>query len=319
MVDGLEIPWLEGASRRAKWLVGVSGGADSVALLGILAAAGFRSLVVCHLDHRLRGRASAVDARFVRKLAASFGFPCEIGRDDIPRRMKAAGCSMETAARDARHGFFAACARKHRCPRILLAHHAEDQAETVLWNLLRGSHGLRGMAETQTLAVGKQRLCLVRPLRNVRRADLLAFLIRRGMTWREDESNARPVAIRNRLRNEALPLLAEISGRDPVAALVRLAADDEELRLETTAALDDARLLDPQGRVHLPSLRALVPRLRREAVRRYLAMHGVPDISRRLLDEILTMLETGGPASVNLPGGSRLRRGGGRLWRETGG
>ena len=126
-------------------MVGVSGGADSVALLHLLVAGGFRNLVVCHLDHCLRGRASTGDARFVRRLAEKLGLECEIGRIDVAERMAASRDSMETAARNARHGFFAECAVKHRCRRILLGHHADDQAETVLWNLLRGSHGLKGM------------------------------------------------------------------------------------------------------------------------------------------------------------------------------
>lgn len=316
--DGLDIPWLERASRRAKWLVGVSGGADSVALLHLLVDAGFRRLVVCHLDHRLRGRESTADARFVAKLAGRFGCACEVVRDDVRRRMERDSISLETAARQARHEFFACCAAKHRCPRVLLAHHAEDQAETVLWNLLRGSHGLRGMEECQTLAVGKRKLTLVRPLLRVRRADLVSFLTRRGLRWREDASNAEPIAIRNRLRREGIPLLAEITGRDPVRALVRLAEDDAELRLETRSLLDAARWLDPQGRIHLPALRGLTPRLQRAAVHRFLSQHGVSDLSRNLLDEILAMLVPGGPPAVNLPGGSRLRRGGGRLWIDAG-
>jgi len=114
-----EIPWLAKASRRARWLVGVSGGADSVALLHLLVEAGFRKLVVCHLDHRLRGRASTEDARFVRRLAEKLGLPHEIGRSDVRARMERCSESMETAARNARHDFLAECAVKHRCRRPL--------------------------------------------------------------------------------------------------------------------------------------------------------------------------------------------------------
>ena len=86
-----QIPWLTRASRGARWLVGVSGGADSVALLHLLVAGGFRNLIVCHLDHRLRGRVSTEDARFVRRLADKLGLGCEVGRIDVGERMRKRG------------------------------------------------------------------------------------------------------------------------------------------------------------------------------------------------------------------------------------
>jgi tRNA(Ile)-lysidine synthase len=214
----LKIPWLARTPRGGRWLVGVSGGADSVALLHLLLDNGFRNLVVCHLDHRLRGRASTADALFVKRLAEKLGLPCEIGRSEVRKLMAERGESMETAARNARHVFFAQCAVKHRCRRILLAHHADDQAETVLWNLLRGSYGLKGMREEQQITVERVRLRIARPLLGVRRAELVAWLEERGHPWREDASNREPVAVRNRLRNEVFPLLAELSGRHSFAA-----------------------------------------------------------------------------------------------------
>lgn len=312
-----KIPWFAGASRGKRWLVGVSGGADSVALLHLLVAEGFRKLVVCHLDHGLRGRASTEDAKFVRRLAGKLGLECEIARADVKARMAECGESMETAARNARHGFFGECARKHRCCRILLAHHADDQAETVLWNLLRGSHGLKGMRGEQRLVtesgVGLE---LSRPLLGIRRAELAAWLTARGQRWREDASNAEPVAARNRLRNEALPLLAEISGRDAAPALVRGAADTEDLEALEAWALEQAKVLDPQGRLHLPVLRALPVALQRIAVRKFLTDHGTGPPDRALTERCLGLMEVENPAVVNLPGGAKLRRRAGRLWIE---
>jgi tRNA(Ile)-lysidine synthase len=297
-----------------RWLVGVSGGADSVALLHLLLDSGFRDLVVCHLDHQLRGRASAADANFVMRLCGKLGLPCEAGRIDVRKRMAGSGDSMETAARGARHEFFAQCAVKHRCRRILLAHHADDQAETVLWNLLRGSHGLKGMREEQQITMERIRMRVVRPLLGLRHAELLDWLKLRGHAWREDASNREPVAIRNRLRNEVFPLLAQISGRDPVAALVRAAADSaarEEIETSWLSHLDPR---DPQGRLHLPVLRELPLVIQRAVLRNYLTENGVPRIDRVLLDASLGLLETCNPAVINLPGGRRLRRSGGRLW-----
>jgi tRNA(Ile)-lysidine synthase len=99
------VPWFAAAARGERWLVGVSGGADSVALLYLLVAAGFSNLIVCHLDHGLRGEASTEDAEFVRCLAGKLGVECEISTADVSGRMTTRGESLETAARHERHAF----------------------------------------------------------------------------------------------------------------------------------------------------------------------------------------------------------------------
>lgn len=296
--------------------MGVSGGADSVALLCLLHEAGFRNLIVCHLNHGLRGRESAADARFVSKLAARLGYSCEMGKADVRERMMACSESMETAARAARHGFFARCAKTHRCRRILLAHHAEDQAETILWNLFRGSDGLRGMRETQIIRCAGVDLTFVRPLLEIRRTELRDWLTGRKQKWREDESNDQPVAVRNRIRHEVLPLLREITGRDPVSPLIREARDAAEREETEHWALASAGILDPQGRLHLPALRALPVRLQRLAFKQHLTCSGIAGITRDLLDRCVEMIDPANPASLNLPGGARLRRREGRIWIE---
>lgn len=311
-----KIPWLTRTPRGGRFLVGVSGGADSVALLHLLLDNGFRNLVVCHLDHRLRGRVSTADAHFVKRLAEKLRLPCEIGRIDVSKLMAARGESMETAARNARHAFLARCTVKHRCRRVLLAHHADDQAETVLWNLLRGSYGLKGMRDAQQITVEGVKLQIARPLLGVRRAELAAWLEERGHRWREDASNREPVAVRNRLRNEVFPLLTEISGRDPVVALIRGAEDSAGRGDLENELLQAANVRDPQGRLHLPALRKLPPLLQRAALRRFLADHEVPGTGRALLERAMGLLDTANAAIINLPGGRRLRRGGGRMWIE---
>ena len=299
--------------------MGVSGGSDSVALLHLLQQAGFTNLVVCHLDHQLRGRVSTADARWVGKLAAKLGLVYEGGQMDVKRRMNSEGESLETAARHCRHEFFADCARKHRCSRVLLAHHAEDQAETVLWNLLRGSHGLKGMAEEQEFQVGRKSLTLIRPLLGVRKSQLLEWLEQGGLVWREDASNAKPIAVRNRLRHEVLPLLDEIGGRDVVAALARGAEDALEVQEFLEESLEQAKVLDPQGRLHLPTLRKLHPVVQREALKVYLEGQGIADIDRSLLERGLSLMDVESDPAVNLPGGKQLRRRQGRLFVCSGG
>lgn len=307
-------PWFAGVNRRRRWLVGVSGGADSVALLHGLVAAGFRNLVVCHLDHGLRGRDSTEDANFVKRLADSLGLPCEAEWVDVAGLMKTSNASMETAARHARHEFFARCSVKHRCARVILAHHADDQAETVLWNLLRGSKGLKGMRSRQELVTESGvKLELHRPLLEFRHTELIEWLEGQGYRWREDASNAEPVAVRNRLRNEALPLLAEISKRDVTLAFARGAANTEELEALEAWALEKADVLDPQGRLHLPVLRKLPVALQRVALKQFLKDHEVESIDRDLLERCLRLLEVKNSGVVNLPGGGKLKRREGRL------
>jgi tRNA(Ile)-lysidine synthase len=306
--------WFHSAPKRRRYLAGVSGGADSVALLHLLHRHGFRGIAVCHLDHGLRGRAAAADARFVEKLAAALGYPCESGRADVRARMRESGSSLETAAREARHAFFALCSRKHRCPRLLLAHHADDQAETVLWNLLRGSRGLSGMQECQLLAIAGRPLECLRPLLDCRRDELRAWLSAENLPWREDDTNAEPIAARNRLRHEVIPLLSDIARRDAAASLVRAAASSSELREIERWAVKQAAALDPQGRLHVPQLRTLPRELQAACMYDYLRTSGVPDLSRDLVARALALLDPAAPPAVNLPGGKVLRRRAGRIF-----
>ena len=199
---------------------------------------------------------------------------------------------------------------------MLLGHHAQDQAETVLWNLMRGSHGLKGMNEEQVITVGRKKLVLLRPMLSERKVDLIAWLMERGLDWREDASNAEPIAVRNRLRNEVIPLLDEIGGRDVVAALSRGVEDAAELSEFVEVSLADAKVLDPQGRLHLPSLRKLHPVQQRAAIKSYLESHDTTDISRDLLDRALVLMDAKSDPAINLPGGKQLRRRQGRLLVE---
>lgn len=308
--------WLRRASKRRRYLVGVSGGADSVALLHLLSRAGFSKLVICHLNHRLRGREATADERFVGRLAARMDYPFEVRRVAVAELAKKSGESVETAARRARHEFFADCARRRRCPRLLLAHHADDQAETVLWNLLRGSRGARGMESSRRLMMAGRGIEVGRPLLGWRREALRAWLRAEGLSWREDASNATPCAIRNRLRHEVLPRLEEIGGRDAAAALARAAESTRELREIEDWAVTRAAAVDPRGRLHLPRLRSLPEALRRACVFRFLSDAGVADLDRATLDRALAMLDPDVGAGLSLPGGKSLRRRQGRMWVE---
>ncbi|MCU0797731.1 MAG: tRNA lysidine(34) synthetase TilS [Akkermansiaceae bacterium] len=301
--------WFSQASRSKRYLVGVSGGADSVALLEMLLEKGFRKLVVCHLDHGWRGKESRADARWVADLAGKHGLDFTTEQAEMPM-----GSAMEARARQARHEFFGRCAKAWKCPRLLLAHHAQDQAETVLWNLLRGSHGETGMAMRREMAMGGRKIEVIRPLLAWKRAELRAWLTERNLTWREDATNALPIAVRNRLRHEALPLLEEISGRDAVDALTRAAEKGAALREIEAWAVREAAAVDPQGRLHLGRLKSLPPALRRACVFSHLSTAGIADLGTAELERVMSMLEPGGPPRVSLPGGKLAHRRGGRLW-----
>ncbi len=177
-------------------LIGVSGGADSVALLHMLVALGYRPHV-CHLNHRWRGAASNADAEYVRRLAKHLGLPATIGSRKVPH--------TEAAARRARQAFFERVAKRTGIHTLVLAHTADDQAETFLLRLLRGAGttGLGGIWPDRQM--GKLRV--VRPLLEVTRAEIIKYLKSHHRTWREDASNADRRYLRNRIRHELLPLL----------------------------------------------------------------------------------------------------------------
>lgn len=309
-------------SPRKKALIGVSGGRDSVALLHALKSAGFAKLVVCHLDHGLRGRASTEDAKFVRRLATRWEFPVEIGKVDVAALAKTRKRSLETAAREARHEFLAEQARAHRCRRIFLAHHADDQVETVLHQLFRGSGlaGLGGMAPTSELKVGRTTLEVLRPLLGCWREEIEAYVAANRLPFREDETNASiDFATRNRWRHELLPAIRGSLGRDPRTAIWRLAeiARDEESAIETEIAATFSEITDGD-RLNLAPLRKLPVAWQRRILKRWLKARGVPDIGFEVIERVRAILPTkGAPAAkVNLPGGGHARRRAGVLFFE---
>ncbi len=315
-MEELVIPWLGGASRRKRWLVGVSGGLDSMALLHVLLDEDFTNLVVCHLNHGLRGKASDGDARFVKRVGEKAGCAVEVGRVDLKVVSEESGESLETAGRRARHVFFEECSRKYRCNRLLLAHHADDQAETVLWNLMRGSATCRGMRESVELKMGRRLMRVERPLLSARKSGLEEWMRGRNFKWREDATNAVNDVVRNRLRNEAIPLLSEISKRDVAPMFARAAVAGEGWEGMMAWALEKANVMDPQGRLHLKVLHALPDALVSYAVADFLKTAGVGGISSALLGKCVELADVSAPPSVNLPGGGRLRRKAGRIFLE---
>lgn len=197
--------------RGQKVLVAVSGGLDSMVLLRVLAtlSKGWGlELVVGHFNHRLRGRSSDADERFVKRAAEGLGlkFVCDGG--DVKGLSKSQTISIEMAARRLRHEFFARAAKQFRCPVIATAHHADDQTELFFLRLLRGAGGggISGMKWRSPAPFGGA-LTIVRPLLDLEKSALSDFARREKVSFREDASNRSVDIMRNRVRLELLPLL----------------------------------------------------------------------------------------------------------------
>lgn len=196
-------------------VVGVSGGTDSLALMHLLAALRQRldfSIHVATLDHGLRGAAGADDARFVADTALAWGLEVTLGSIDVAALATENRTSTEAAARHARYDFLALVAREHDADRVAVAHHADDQVETILLHLLRGSglSGLTGMSRSAPLP-GHPDLTLIRPLLDVTHAELSAYCRQHNLLSRHDATNDDLTLLRNRLRRETIPYLRELS------------------------------------------------------------------------------------------------------------
>src|SRR5437899_799581 len=183
--------------------VAVSGGADSVSLLLLLLELRKKLgivLSVVHFNHKLRGKASDADESFVAKLAAKHGLEFHSAAADVAKKAKKERANLEDTARRARYDYFRLLAESGACARIAVAHTADDQAETVLAHLLRGT-GLTGLGGIHPVAGP-----VVRPLLGIRRSDLRHFLRARKQTWREDATNQDTKRTRARIRRKLLPL-----------------------------------------------------------------------------------------------------------------
>jgi tRNA(Ile)-lysidine synthase len=209
--------------------VAVSGGADSVAQLVLLAELRKQLgivLSVAHFNHKLRGRDSEADEKFVAKLAEKYGLAFHAGRADIAAQAKSNKANVEDTARRARYQFLTRLVEDGRVDQVAVAHTADDQAETVLAHILRGT-GLAGLGGIHP-AVGP----VVRPLLGVRRAELRAYLRSKRQTWREDATNRDTTRMRARIRKKLLPILEkqfQPAVVEHLATLAELAREDEAL------------------------------------------------------------------------------------------
>src|SRR5207249_8089646 len=301
----------------ARYLIGVSGGRDSVALLRWLVDLGYRKLIVCHFDHHLRGRSSQADARFVKKLAAKYRVDFQIGSTNVPTFAKKKRMSIETAAREARYSFFAKIAKRRRCRTLFLAHHADDLVETFLLNLFRGAGltGLAAMPEVSNRRVDDVDLTIVRPLLSTWRDEIDMYVHEHRLKSREDASNKDLVPLRNRIRRRVIPHLEKTLGRNirqNIWRTARVAADEEnwinaQLRVS----------LNRDGNLNVKELRVLPVALQRRTILKWLRAQTVSEIGFEVIERVRSLADPAARvAKVNLPQDRHARRRAGKIFIE---
>ena len=299
----------------ARYLIGLSGGRDSVALLHWLISLRYKNLTVCHLNHRLRGRSSDADAQFVGELAAKYQTDFDIGSADVRALAKKRKISIETAAREARYAFFAETARRRNCRTIFVAHHADDLVETFLINLFRGAGnaGLSAMREISTRRIDGIDLTIARPFLCVWRKEIDDYVDEHRLRFREDATNKNLTPLRNRIRHRIVPYLEKTVGRSIRQNIWRTAiiAADEEKWIESE--LPDSTHAD----LSVVKLRALPIALQRRALLKWLRAQNVSDVGFDAIERVLSLADRDTRiAKVNLPENRHARRRAGKIFIE---
>ncbi len=296
-------------------VVAVSGGPDSLAMLHALArtrrATSLR-LHAAHLDHGLRGEESREDAAFVSKACRGLGIDLTSDAVDTGAYRSAHRLSLEDAARRLRYGFLARVAAAQGARAVALGHTLDDQAETVLMNIVRGAGltGLRGMSESTTRNIDGADVLLFRPfLGGVSRSDTEGYCEALGLQPRHDSSNSSPLMLRNRVRHEVMPSLARINPqiRDAVLRLSAGARRDLD-HVERTVDAAWAEVVEEQGAstsIDRAAFAGLDDAVGAHLLRRVvgLAADGLSDLELGHVDEMLDLLKGPAGRSLDLPGG----------------
>ncbi|NTU67950.1 MAG: tRNA lysidine(34) synthetase TilS [Chlorobiaceae bacterium] len=296
-MDHLERKFLENLRQRQLAeagdvvLVAVSGGADSMALLALLMASrpvvGY-GIAVAHANFGLRGEASDGDEEFVKEVCRRLGVECHTLRFDARGDAETWRRSLEETARMQRYGFFDELCEAFGYTRVATGHHAGDNAETMLFNLFRGTSpgGFRGIR-----AVNGR---IVRPLLPFGREELAAYLDSKGITWRTDATNLDTVHDRNFIRHRVIPVVEE-RFRDKLMPSLRRMAEhagelDEFVELYLTRLIRGNPLLDPEGgRLHVVTLLKLTPFEQKELLKRAVMAKGAP-VDSQLLQRLTALI-----------------------------
>lgn len=255
-------------------ILGVSGGVDSMVLLHILTTCGFRPHVA-HFNHHIRPNAES-DADFVRIAAERYGLAFDLGSEDVPALAEKKGETIEEAARNCRYRFLFDVAEKLDAAAVIVAHQADDQVETILMNLLRGS-GLNGLAGMRPRAISAYHpdIPLVRPLLDCWREEILRYCQAEKLKYVEDESNQDAAYRRNRIRLELIPTLEEYNPKvkQQLLRTAWLTAGDMDLldgMLQDALRSCSLSSNEEYGEIDLKSFGELSPALQRRVVMHYL-------------------------------------------------
>ena len=314
VIEALEQSGVEAGSRL---IVAVSGGPDSLALLHALWRIGKdRDLRLhgAHLDHGLRGSSSDADAAFVARTFEGLGIPYTVERADVSAMRRRERLSPEDAARRLRHGLFARVADQQGAEAVALGHTLDDQAETVLLHLVRGTglNGLRGMAHASEMDVSGRKLRLLRPLLRVTRRDTAEYCRGIGVEPRLDESNLSTGPTRNRIRLELLPLMEKMNPavKESLVRLSRsVALDLAFLEGEVDSALEST-ISTRDGIVSIDRKRLLGfhPSVRNHLIRRavLLAKNDLTNLRQSHVQEMVRLMSGPAGTALDLPGGLRF-------------
>ena len=282
-----------------KVVLGVSGGGDSIALLHILYEIRARlkmQLIVAHLDHQLRAGESEEDLTFVRSQAQALGLPFVEGKEDVKMFSESEGLSLEDAARRVRYDFLRSVAVSHQAQKIAVGHTKEDQAETLLLRLMRGTgmQGLGGMRPSRPL----EPVTLIRPLLETSKEMLRSYLNERNLTWREDSSNQEIFPTRNKVRKLLIPFLEKEFNPKILDELFHLSqilgVDHEYLQRETLKVFRE--LVRPAGKTlsfSIDSFKDLDLAIQRRLIREIFCAL-VPDgnLSYQHVENVLSFLKS---------------------------
>ncbi len=295
-------------------LVAVSGGADSVCLFHILRELQDKlgvKLHVVHLDHRLRGQESAEDARFVGEIARRYRIPATIEAREVQEYRSRHRLSLEEAAREVRYRFFAETARSLKAAAVAVGHNADDNIETILMHLIRGTgtRGLRGLSPITRWHPAREKLIIIRPLLEVSRREIEQYCQEHSYETRNDKSNASMEYLRNRVRRELRPLLESYNPQinDALLKLATIAGDelaflDDQVQQRWNSTVKKQRdtiLLDKKQLLSQP--RAIQRHLLRRTLEELLGE--LKDIETRHIDDMIQLLEKPAGRKISLPYG----------------
>jgi tRNA(Ile)-lysidine synthetase-like protein len=261
--------------RSGSYVVAVSGGVDSVVLLHLLSKQKELDLVVAHFDHGIRNN-SAVDRKFVEKLATSYNLPFVFEEGNL------GPTSSEAEAREARYGFLRKVQASRNAQALVTAHHQDDYIETAILNMLRGT-GRKGLTAL------KSRPDIIRPLLSIPKAELVKYAQSEGLEWREDPTNKDDTYLRNYVRHNIMPRFSS----NERTKLLSILVDLEHKNQETDALLADVLSQQVGGKLERQWFTQLPHSVAKEMMASWLRLNGVASFDRKGLERLVIASKTG--------------------------